>query len=83
MLLRSNKILSGVVTKHSGQKTFKVKFIKHKLLKHKYNLRLKVFKSVLVHDESDLLQVGDRIQFAEIPGRKISKRKYHIFVKKC
>lgn len=68
----SRKVLQGVVTSRSGAKTVKVVYF-YKKPHPLYRKEIKRKTVVHVHDESDVCEVGDRVEIMET--RPLSKMK--------
>jgi small subunit ribosomal protein S17 len=71
-IIKSNKILKGVVTSDKMDKTIVVnvtRYVEHK----KYGKRIKKTKKYKAHDENNVKKVGDIVEIEET--RPISKDK--------
>jgi small subunit ribosomal protein S17 len=77
----SRRVLSGIVIKHSGQKTVKVR-VERKFRHPLYEKIVKKHKNYLVHYEGAVedLPIGTVVMIEEIP--KVSKRKAWKFISK-
>ncbi len=77
-IVKTNKILKGVVTSDKMDKTVVVKvtrFVEHS----KYGKRIKKTKKYKAHDEENLKKVGDTVEIEEV--RPISKDKHFKIIK--
>lgn len=74
-----NKLILGTVKKKSSDKTISVVYNYLVFLK-KYNKKIPRTTKILVHDENNECNLGDKIYFKFT--RPLSKRKSSMFVKK-
>ncbi len=68
----SKKILEGIVLNNKADKTVTV-LVERKVLHKKYKKIIKRSKKYLAHDESNVLNIGDKVKIVE--SKPISKLK--------